>query len=420
MPAMARTAAAASLKKTKEPDQAPTCPIDRHDWDPTAPETQADPFTTHARLRAQCPVAHSNNWGGFFTLTKYEDILTATADRENFSAVPYTVIPSSPKKNLLPRYPLQVDPPAHTTYRRALNPYFTQPKVDQLELQARVIARELLRPLVAKGRADIATEYNEQYSVRMLCAFVGLAPEEGEELKHLSFDYIRAIQTQDMAKASTLSKAVDAYAVNLVEQRKAHPRDIKTDMTSGLLAKRVDGKPFTDIEVAGMIRILLIGGHTVTTNFLGSAVRHLADDQELQQKLRRDPALIAPAVEELLRFYSPNQALVRTTTKDVEIRGQTVPAHQPVAMLYISGNRDSDIFDHPDEFDLERTPNKHIAFGHGIHKCIGQALARMEARVALEQLLAGTALFTREGPYVAAKWPEYGIASMTLRLTPQS
>jgi cytochrome P450 len=400
---------------SQPPSAAAKCPFDRQDWDPAAPELRPDPFPTHARLRAQCPVAHSNNWDGFFTLTKYDDIVSATADRDNFSAVPLTVIPSSPKKNLLPRYPLQVDPPAHTTYRRALNPYFTQGPVDALEPQARAIARELLAPLVSKGEADIATAYNEPFSVQVLCAFVGLKPEEGEELKRLSFDYIRAIQAQDMAKASELSKGVDAYAVNLVEERKAHPRDPMLDMTSGLLAKRIDGKAFSEIEVAGMIRTLLIGGHTVPANFLGSAIRHLAGDQALQQQLHDNPALIEPAVEELLRLFSPNQALVRTTTRDIEIRGQNIPAHTPVAMLYISGNRDEDIFDRPNDFDLQRTPNKHIAFGHGIHKCIGQALARMEARVALEELLAA-ASFTGDGPHVWAKWPEYGVASLPLRL----
>lgn len=380
------------------------------DWDPTAPETARDPHSTHARMRHECPVAHSNKWGGFWTLTRYADICAATTDKRNFSAKPQTIVPASPRKGL-PRLPLQADPPEHTAYRRALNPYFTEAKVAALEPALRSLARRLLAAIRATDRPEMVAAYTGAFATQSLCAFAGLQPDEAIKLKTLSDDYVRAVQALDHATAGPISQAVDQLAVDLVADRKRRPRDPKTDMTSGLLAAR---HRFTDTEVAGMIRLLLIGGHTVTANFLGSAIRHLAQHPALQSELRRAPAQLPAAIEELLRLYSPNQALVRTTTRDVTIRGETIPAGQPVAMLYISGNRDAEMFDDPDAFRLDRPP--HIAFGHGIHKCIGQALARLQALVAVSELLAATSDFTIDGPVRPSIWPEYGVAEMRLHI----
>ncbi len=387
----------------------------RHDWDPTDADTSRDPHATHARLRAGCPVAHSNKWGGFWTLTKYEDIVAATVDKTAFSARQQTIVPSSPRKGL-PRLPLQSDPPEHTAYRRALNPYFTEARIAALESPVRMIASDLLSAIRPAAATDMVEAYAGRFSVDSLCLFVGLEASEGARLKQLSDDYVRAIQATDHGTAAPLSQAVDELAIDLVADRKKHPRDPAGDIASGLLAGRPGSASFSDVEVAGMIRLLLIGGHTVTKNFLGSAIGHIAGDADLQARLRRDPHLIPAAVEELLRLYSPNQALVRTTTQDVSIRGQAIPAGCPVAMLYISANRDEDVFADPERFVLDRTPNAHVAFGHGIHKCIGQALARMQARVALEELLRQTARFGVGGPFGYAAWPEYGIDRLPLRL----
>jgi cytochrome P450 len=197
------------------------------------------------------------------------------------------------------------------------------------------------------------------------------------------------------------------------------PLDPATDLTTGLLAAAIDGERFTDEEVAGMIRTLLIGGHTVQKNFVGSALRHLGEDAELQGLLRADPSRIPAAMEEMLRLHSPNQALARTTTRAVCIRDRTIPAGAPVALLYLSANRDETVFPDPDRFDMDREGPKHLAFGYGIHACIGQPFARLQARVALEETLARTASFAVEGDTVNATWPEYGVTAMRMRLVPR-
>jgi cytochrome P450 len=387
------------------------------DWDPADPAVQADPFPTHARLRATCPVAHADRWGGFWTVTTYEDVRRIGADRENFTATVRTIVPSSPRQGL-PRYPLQADPPRHTVYRRALAPWFADPAVARLEPAVRAMAAELLAPLITGEPADVVGGFTEEMAVRSLCLFVGLDAAEATRLKTLSLAYVEAVLAQDLTTAGGLSREIDGFAIGLVADRRRAPLDPATDLTTGLLMAQIDGERFTDEEVAGMIRTLLIGGHTVQKNFVGSALRHLGEDAELQSLLRADPSRIPAAMEEMLRLHSPNQALARTTTRVVCIRDRTIPAGAPVALLYLSANRDESVFPDPDRFDMDREGAKHLAFGYGIHACIGQPFARLQARVALEEALARTSRFAVEGQTRNAVWPEYGVAAMAMRLFP--
>ncbi|MGV3652461.1 MAG: cytochrome P450 [Devosia sp.] len=390
--------------------------IDRpgQEWDPVGEEARRDTFAVHADLRARCPVPHSTNWGGFYTATRYADILDVSRRTEDFTATRQTVIPASPRKGL-PRLPLQADPPEHGRYRKALNVWFKEARIRALDAPNRAELDALLGALPEKGVVDIVAALTEPFPVRSLCLLIGLDLKEGAELTELSNAYIVAVQTQDLPTAGELSRRIDGFATGLVADRKVAPRDPDADMVTGLLAADGDGTPFTDEEVAGMIRLLLIGGHTVPRNFLGSAIWHLAEHPELQQQLREDPALIRPAVEELLRLYSPNQALVRVARHDTEVGGRAVPEGCPVALLFLSANRDEAVFEAPHEFRLDRRPNRHIAFGYGTHVCIGQSLGRMQARLAIEALLARPGRFALAAPVEWAHWTEFGVAGMRLR-----
>ena len=190
------------------------------------------------------------------------------------------------------------------------------------------------------------------------------------------------------------------------------------DIVSALLAVRVDGEPLDDEFVAGSLRQLLIAAHVAPTALLASAVDHLARDPELQAQLRADPALIPEALEELLRLYAPNQGFARTATRDVEVRGRTIREGEMAALVLPSANRDPEVFDEPGEFRLGRSPNPHLAFGHGPHKCAGAAVARSELRIALEELLARTASFERAGEPEMLGWPVYGPGDAAAGLRP--
>jgi cytochrome P450 len=169
--------------------------------------------------------------------------------------------------------------------------------------------------------------------------------------------------------------------------------------------------------IVGAIRQLLVVGIIAPTVVIGSIVVHLADNVALQQQLRQEPKLIPAAIEELLRLYSPYRGFARTATQDVEIRGRKIKKGEPIALLFTSANRDESVFPNADQFDIGRPANKHMAFGRGPHQCAGAPLARVELRIAIEEVLAQTQGFVVDGPVQMTRWPEYGPISVPIKLT---
>ncbi|MBT7957246.1 MAG: cytochrome P450 [Rhodospirillaceae bacterium] len=388
------------------------------DWDPVCPEALSDPKSVHNELRQKCPVAFSGNWGGFYTLTKYEDIVNASHDSETFTATRQTVIPTSPRKGL-PRLPLQADPPEHDFYRAGLNVFFKENKMREMESKLKILAQDLIEKLLlTENPFEFSDGFAAPFTQASLCLLVGLDLSEADRLGELSHRYVDAVQNEDTSTAGELSAQIDQFAIDLVADRKAQLRDPETDMVSGLMKMEIDGRKYTDREIAGIIRLGLIGGHVVPKNFLSSVAYHLSNDLSFQHRLREEPALMRPAIEELLRFYSPNQALVRRTTKEVKVRGRTIPDDSPVALLFLSANFDEEVFDEPEKFEPERAPNRHIAFGIGPHVCVGQSLARMQTRLTIDALLDNTSEFTLHDQPKWARWTEFGVSELYLDFTP--
>lgn len=384
------------------------------DWDPLDPETIRDPHSTYRKLRAQCPVAHSNQWNGFWALTKHEDILAAASNAKTFINSVQNVVPAVGYGK---RIPLHSDPPAHTYYRRAMKAPFDEKNSATLEPAIRQITGSLLDPLIAHGHGDAVRDFTRTLPLFVFCEFFHIPREFALPIKEHGERYALALHATDYETLRVESEALYDFARQFVAARKAAPLDPERDVTSALLTARVEGKPIDDEIIVGAVRQLLVAGHLAPTHAIASAIFHLATHVELQEQLRREPARIADAVEEVLRFYSPTRAFARTTTRDVEIRGRTIKANQVVALLWISANRDAEVFPNPDDFDLERHPNKHIAFGHGTHKCLGAPLARLEMRVALEELLTRTKNFALNGSVEWADWPEFGPTALPIRIT---
>lgn len=387
--------------------------ITKQDWDPLDPETLRDPHATFAHLRDQCPVAYSGRWNGFWALTKYDDIVSVSADARTFINSVQNVVPAV---GFGKRIPLHSDPPEHTFYRRALIPPFDEANILELEPIIRCHAVRLLEPIIRRGSGDIVRDFTYSLPVLVLCAFLGMPEEVAPEIKERSERYANALHTTDYAALQAESEGLYTYARNLVAERKAHPLDPKRDFTSALLATRIQGQPIADEVIVGGVRQMLVAGHLTLTLSIASAVKHLAEHPELQKLLRSEPARIPDAIEEFLRLYPPNRAFARTPSRDVEIRGRQIKKDEPVAMLWISGNRDADTYADPDEFDLDRCPNPHLSFGHGTHKCLGAPLARLEMRVALEELLGRTKNIALDGAVTWADWPEYGPTALPVRL----
>jgi cytochrome P450 len=383
------------------------------DWDPHGEAELADPVGTHARLRAQCPVAGSTEWGGFYTLTRYADVVAASKDPATFTATRQTVIPTSPRKGL-PRLPLQKDPPESVRYRSGMNLFFKEIRIRAMEPALRARAEALTAALAASDAPEFGEEFAAPFSVEALCILVGMDLSEADELGHLSHAYVAAVQSGDLSTAGGISRRIDGFAEGLVADRQTNPRDPETDMVTGLMAYAPEGGAYDATELAGMVRLLLIGGHVVPRNFLCSIAWHVAEDGDLQRRLRAGEVERRPLIEEFLRIYSPNQALVRVATRNTEIGGTHVPNGCPVALNFLSANRDEAMFDDPMRFDEARSPNRHIAFGIGTHICIGQSLARLQARITVDAL-AALPPFATAGPARWARWTEYGVTHLPIR-----
>ena len=383
------------------------------DWDPHGAAERADYPAVLARLRAQAPVAWCGRWGGFYTLTRYEDVVAASRDPATFTATKMTVIPSSPRKGL-PRLPLQKDPPESDRYRKALNASFKANRISAFRAPLQAMAAKLMEGLMQSPQsADFARGFAEPFTQGALGILLGLDPDEALEVGRLSHAYVEKVQSEDLSGAGELSRLVDGFAVRLVDDRLARPRDPQVDIVSSLMAQ--EGAEFTPEELAGMVRLMLIGGHVVPRNFLCSVAWHLASHPDDAARLRTDPAFETGFIDECLRVYPANQALVRVATRDTEIGGTFIPEGTPVALNFLSANFDEAVFDNPDQFDPSRRPNRHIAFGIGPHMCLGLALAKLETQVTIEALLSAPALAVAGTPQWAC-WTEYGVTALTLNL----
>jgi cytochrome P450 len=384
------------------------------DWDPLAPDAAADPICEHARLRAEAPVAYSDRWGGFWGVSRYEDVVSITRDPETFSSSKASV-PLSTGEDAPPRPPLEMDPPHHDGYRRLLNPYFAPRYIRRLEPEVRRIAVDLVERVLGLGEADVVPELTFPMPVRVLCAFLGLPTEDSMQIKTWANDVIDAATRGDAVRHREANENLYGYIRELVDQRRREPREPSDDLVSGLLFGTVELEPLDDQTVAGILRLLLAAGHGTTTNGLGSTLNFLAQHPAEQGALRADPGRIPLAIEEILRLWSPSRALGRKATKDVTVGGRCIRAGEKIALIWTSANRDETAFPNADQAVIGRHPNQHVAFGHGVHTCLGAPLARMELRILAEEMLTRTRSIMPSDSSRMAGWPHIGPDSLPLK-----
>ncbi|GIL41612.1 cytochrome P450 [Roseiterribacter gracilis] len=384
------------------------------DFDPLQPETFDSANAEYRELRSRCPVAHSDAWGGFWALMKHADVAAAASDSATFITSKQNVVPAVAFTGRRP--PLHLDPPEHTPYRRALAPLLTERRVAKFEPVIREICVELLDAMAAKGGGDICEEFSARMPIRVFAHWMNLPPDQVASLAEVGRRYNIAVQSNDTEATKETSLLLYDMARALVAERKAAPLDPTEDATSALLATRVDGAPLPDEMIVGTIRQVLVVGIIAPTVLIGSISVHLSRDQALQAKLRADPSLVPAAIDEFLRLYTPYRGFARTATRDVTLHGRTIPAGEPIALVYASANRDEDVFEDPESFKLDRPNMKDsLHFGRGTHMCVGAALARLELVVALEQMLARLPTFELAGEIVPTRMPEIGALRVPLR-----
>jgi cytochrome P450 len=271
--------------------------------------------------------------------------------------------------------------------------------------------------MAAKGGGDICEEFSARMPIRVFNAWMNLPDELASVLADVGRRYNIAVQSNDMVATQETSLRLYEMARAVVADRKAHPLDVSEDATSALLAARVDGQPLPDEMIVGTIRQVLVVGIIAPTVMIGSIGVHLSRHPALQAQLRAETGPLDAATDEFLRLYTPYRGFARTAKVDVTLHGRTIPAGEPIALVYASANRDESVFEAPEEFRLGRPNMKEsVAFGRGPHTCLGSALARLEMRIALEALLRHTPNgFRLDGQIVPTRFPEIGALRVPLK-----
>lgn len=369
-------------------------------FDPLDPAQRADPYPTYARLRRERPVFYAPAYD-LWVVTRYDDVLAVLKDDETFSSsIALHSSPHEPPPEVRermregwPEMPIivEADPPLHTRIRRPITRAFTPRRVAELEPRVRTIVDELLDGLAGAGEAEIVARFAWPLPLRVIGELVGVPGDDLPWLHERSRDWLSTYQAtgtleEQLAQADGYV-ALQRYFVDLVEARAREPRD---DLTSALIeAVREDEEPIGPVELAGVPLDLIVAGHVTVTRAIGSALVLLLDHPEVLDELRADPPGWPAAIEEILRLESPAQGLFRRTTRDVELGGVRLPSGARLMVHFGSANRDEAVFHDPDRFDPARVDvgKRQLAFGKGIHVCIGAPLARLELGVALPRLV---------------------------------
>jgi cytochrome P450 len=354
------------------------------DYDILDPDYVADPYPVWDDLRGQCPIAHSDRWGGSWLPTKYSDVQRIAQDHAHFSSsdvgvLSFTDEERPPPPIDIPLHPIDADQPVHTWTRRLLLPWFSHTRVDQYEPYTRELCNRLIDGFVESGSADAAGDYARQIPVRVISLIIGVPEDMADTFTGWVQDVLEF--AHDEARVARGRDALIAYLLGLLADRRANPGD---DLMSDLLHAEVDGEPVEDLIVMGIVALTIIAGVDTTWSSIGSAMLHLATHPDDVQRLIDEPEIMPLAIEELLRAYSP-VTMARITVEDIEVAGCPMKAGDKVLMNFPGANRDPEMFEHPDEVILDRAQNRHVAFGAGIHRCAGSNLARMELRVAVEE-----------------------------------
>lgn len=393
----------------------------RHEaeWKPEeswAPIEAGAPVSMNAVYQAQrsrCPVAwrQQSPEQGFWSAFDYDTVSEILNDPVRFSsAVP---------KYGEPLIPIELDPPLHGQYRRLLTQFINNKRLLRLADPIRSHIREAVAELVA-NRGGSVIAMTERIPLHAFCLLVG-EPSEAEwhaisqQREQQNESRLSLLDDAAIAKRKAAAQPIMDYCRGQIAQHRENPRE---DLIGDILSGIVDGRPITDEEALRMLGLIYIAGHRTTTAALRGTVLRLGSHPEIQRQLRADPALIGPAIEEILRLETPVQALPRYCTQNTTVGGQEIRKGEQIFPVYGAANVDPAIFDQPEEFRLDRKPNHHIAFGRGVHNCAGAPLARLEMRTFIEALLEMTETFEVIGDVTRATWPHISPTGLSIRLTP--
>jgi cytochrome P450 len=352
-------------------------------FNPFSYEFHDDPFPVYRQLRDEAPAYHDDDLG-FWALSRYDDVARALHDPDTFcSRFGITLEEGSALPMLL-----TTDPPDHTALRRLVSRAFTPRRVADLESAIRTLSTGYLDRLRDRAAADLIVDYAAPLPMDVISRLLGVPDGDQEELRGWSDALLHRAEGDMEVTPAGIDAAYQLYKYfsAFVAERRAAPGD--DDLAGALVAAESDGERLTDDQVVGFLFLLIIAGNETTTKLLGNCLLAMQRFPRERAKVIADPARIPDAVEEILRYEGSTQVMARTLTREVALHGRKMPRGDKVLLLLGSGNRDERVWDDPDAYDIDRSwPTHHLAFGHGIHVCLGAALARLEMRVGLEEFL---------------------------------
>jgi cytochrome P450 len=373
-------------------------------------QTEAEKLAWYRTMRETDPVSHDQT-NGAWNVFRYQDVATILADHQTFSSDLRDVLPEA--SGLIQGNILRMDPPRHHRLRGLVSKAFTPTAIARVEGRIAELTEELLDETCGRTRIELVSDLSYPLPVIVIAEMLGVPAQDRPRFREwadalLTRDSSNPFDTAQLEKAKAQLNHFYEYLREHVAQRRIQPRE---DLLTDLVAAEIDGERLADSEIVGFATVLLLAGHITTTALLGNAVRCLDEHPEVQAALRADRAAIPVAVEEVLRYRSPFALLARATTADVSVGGKTIPRKQLVMAWILSANHDERQFENPDDFVMDRQPNAHLAFGKGIHFCLGAPLARLESRVALGVLLRRYAQLCVDPTYVLEGYSNPGLNS---------
>jgi cytochrome P450 len=350
-------------------------------------DVRRNPYGLYDQIRSVSPLFHEPE-GDIWAIFDYEGARRALSDHEVFSSHLATAA-----NHPTPQWMVFMDPPRHSKLRALITKAFTPRVVAGLEPRIRSLARELLDKNMERGVMDLAGDFSIPLPMMVIAGMIGIPPEDWPRFRRWSdailklSHTVRGMKTEEAESSAqdyfAVTAEMKAYLPGLIEPRLKNPQD---DLLTKLIEAEVDGVRLSEDEILGFFQLLVVGGQETTTNLINNAILCFMENPEQLARLRAGPEGLPLAIEEVLRYRSPFQFIYRGTLQDVEMHGKTIPKGKLVLVMLGSANRDPKHFKEPNRFDITRDPNPHLAFGHGIHFCIGAPLSRLEARVALPEI----------------------------------
>ncbi len=376
------------------------------DWNPRAAEVLDDQIAAYDAMRLRCPVAHSDYL--WWSLFRHADVLRVLEDEQSFSnaASNHLSIPNA------------MDPPEHTPYREIIDRYFEPDAIAAFEPLCRDIAAALVRALPRDDSVVLMERFAQPFALRVQCAFMGWPDSLHEPLRHWIGRNHRATRAGDRSAMAQIAVEFDGHIKQQLVWRRDAGDQAPDDVTSRLLREHIHGRPLSDEEIVSIVRNWTVGELGTIAASVGILVQYLAAHPALQAELRQRPDALPAAIDEILRLHPPLIANRRVSTCPVEIGGRQIAAGERLTLIWASANRDEAVFGDPDHFDPDANGQNNLLYGAGVHVCPGAPLARLELRLILQALLAGTqGILPAPGPPPErAQFPASGFATLPIRL----